>query len=159
MEGIRQIGLLLCAVSLLAMLAFYLLPKLELSAAVKACAGVFCMAAVIAAILNTRFDPELDFSALREQRAQKLEQKAMQSTLRLTENAVSDAIYGELKKEGYDVKSVTVSLHILSDSSIEFSRIQIEVSQLDAAAAAAYVSRVYGITPQVVISGAKGDAT
>ena len=78
MEGIRQIGMLLCAVSLLSMLIFYLLPKLELSAAVKACAGVFCAAAVLTAISSTRFEAELDFSALRRARAGAIEQKAVQ---------------------------------------------------------------------------------
>lgn len=159
MEGIRQIGMLLCAVSLLSMLIFYLLPKLELSAAVKACAGVFCAAAVLTAISSTRFEAELDFSALRRARAGAIEQKAVQSTLWLTENAVSDAIYGELKKEGYDVKKADVSLHISGDNSIEINRIQIEVSQMDAAAAAAYVQRVYGIPPQIAVSKADGEAS
>lgn len=153
MESIRQIGMLLCIISMISMLVFYLLPKTGLAATVRSCAGVFCVTAIAVAVWQGDYHFKLDFSKLQYTREYAVEREAVSQTVNLTENAVSDVIYGALKKEGFEVESVSVSLHISSDNSISISRIRVSATA-DAPQITAYILKEYGIESDVQLSKA-----
>ncbi len=152
MEGIRQVGLLLCTVSLGASVLCCLLPKTALSGVVKGCGGVFFCVLLLTAVKQQTFSFDVDFDARVQTKAQTVAREAAKQTLTLTEHAVSDAIYGDLRRCGYAVQNVGVSLHILSDNSIEIKQISIWAED-DIPAIKAYLEREYGITPKIIPYG------
>lgn len=151
MDAIRQIGMLLCTLSLLSLLVFWLLPKIELSETVKAYAGVFCTAAIAFAVWHTGVDVRdsfgLDFSALHRMREQNTQRMGMEKTLSLAEHAVEDGIYNELKEEGFSVERIRVRLHITDGGSIEISSITLAADEENWLAIAARVWERYGVKP------------
>ncbi len=156
MEGIRQIGMLLCAVSLLSMLVEFLLPKAGVTAAVKAAAGIFFTGAMVFSLMQIRVDTVFDFSSLRQVKQTQLERTAKKQTLSLAEHAVADRIFADLKQAGYAAEDVFVQLHILPDNGIEINKVEIQCCAKDAAAVVQYVKQQYGIVPRVEIINEEG---
>ncbi len=149
MEQIRQIGLALAALGILSMFVSFLLPKAGLSKTVKASAGIFLILAVALPLVNAKFSFPLDFSALREEKAQAMAEKARGSTLALTENALSDEVYQSLKKAGLTGEEIKVTLHIAKDNSISISRIALTARSEDVPAVSELIEKEYGVTPQI----------
>lgn len=157
MDTIREVGVMLCACSLLSMLFSYLLPKTGLSGAVKGCAGVFFTAAILYTILTSKADLSLDFGKLTELHRQETMAAAQQKTLRLSEHAVADQIYGDISKEGIEVDTVEVSLHIGKDGCIEISRIIVTgAQQTDVPLIVRQISAEYGMIPEIRLAGDAG---
>ncbi len=152
MESIRQIGFLLCILGLGAAIVSYLLPQNAVSAVVKAAAGVVFCVIFCRALQQGDFTFDFDFAQYAQTRSEQLANAAAKQTLTLTENAVSDTLYGELRKLGYAVKRVQVSLHILSDNSIRIDSIVIDADG-DVVPIGEYVQKEYGVTPTIIVDG------
>ncbi len=158
MEQIKQIGLVLAALGILSMIVSFLLPKAGMSKTVKASAGIFLILAAALPLADAKFSFQLDFSALREEKVQAMEEKARDSTLALTENALSDEVYRTLQKAGLSAKEIKVTLHIAKDNSISISRIALTARNEDISAISGLIEQEYGVQPQIsVFDGQDGE--